>query len=448
MQGLELEEKVTMKRDRVCVLAFFIILFLGWGAGRSVAEKAKVAWVKNYEGGYEVVDLVVDSSGNVYVTGTTFPPSGSDFVTIKYNSSGEEQWIARYGKAERDDAPAALKVDRAGNVYVTGDSHGGSSAYDMLTIKYNPSGKLVWSKRLNNPENNSDYANDITVDKAGNVYVTGASEFDATEHDIVTVKYSSSGKLKWAKRLVGPAVFPNRRDDFGRRIETDSAGNIYVTGWSDASSADIVTIKFSGSGQVLWDRRYDGPDHMTDEPSGLAVGPGGIAYVVGSSNGSSSQNIVLIKYSASGEQQWAQRYELRGGEANDIFLDKSGNVYVTGSGNFSGNSKFVTLKYDPTGARKWVALYSTVDGSAAYSIDGDESGNVYVTGSGETKAVSYEIVTIKYDAQGKKKWAAIYSGPTKWDRGRAVALDPSGAVIVAGESRNAGWVIVKYIQEP
>jgi uncharacterized delta-60 repeat protein len=440
-----------MKRDRVCILAFFIILFVGWAAGRSVAEDAKATWVSHYKGGDEVADLFVDSSGNIYVTGTTNsnPP---DFVTVKYDSSGIQLWEARYGTTGGEDKPAALKVNRAGNVYVTGDSYGGSSAYDFLTIKYDPSGKLVWFKRLNNPENNSDFANDIALDKAGYVYVTGGSRFDATDYDIVTVKYSSSGQLKWAKRLSGPGILPNWKDDFGRFIETDRAGNIYVTGTSDASSTDIVTIKFNKSGKVLWDKRYDGPDHMYDEPSGLAVSPEGNVYVAGNSTGSrTSEDIILIKYSASGKQQWVERYTSPGDgpeDAQDIFLDKSGNVYVTGSGNFSGHNKFVTLKYDPTGAREWVALYALTYSSGAYSIDGDDSGNVYVTGSGMTKTVSDKIVTIKYDAQGEKKWVALYSGPKKFDIGRAIAVDPSGAVIVAGDSLNTGWVIIKYVQEP
>lgn len=439
-----------MKKDRVCVLAFFIILFLAWGAGHSVAENATAAWISHYKGGDKVIDLVVDSLGNIYVTGTTDsnPP---DIVTVKYDSSGLQLWEARYKNAGGEDGPAALKVDGAGNVYVTGYCDGGRSGYDWLTIKYNSSGKQVWFKRLNSPDNHQDYANDIALDKAGNLYVTGGSRYDATDLDIVTVKYSPSGQLKWAKRLSGPGILPNWKDDFGRCIEIDKAGNTYVAGFSESSSRDIVTIKFNSSGQVLWDKRYDGPDHGNDEPSGLAVSAEGNIYVTGNSYGSgTSEDMFLIKYSASGEQQWVERYASPGSgpeDAQDIFLDKSGNVYVTGSGNFGGHNKFVTLKYDPAGARKWVALYSTYYGSGAYSIDGDDSGNVYVTGAGMTKTVSDEIITIKYNAQGKKKWAAIYSGPTKFDVGKAIALDPWGAVIMAGESLNAGWVIIKYLQE-
>jgi uncharacterized delta-60 repeat protein len=439
-----------MKKDRVCVLAFFIILFLAWVAGPCAAEKVRTAWTSHYEAGDKVIDLVMDSSGNIYVTGTT-DSNGPDIVTVKYDSSGTLLWEARYRNAEGEDGPGALKVDGAGNVYVTGYCDGGRSGYDWLTIKYNSSGKQVWFKRLNNPENHQDYANDIVLDKAGNVYITGCSRYDATDLDIVTVKYSPSGALKWAKRLSGPGILPNWRDDNGRCIGIDKAGNIYVAGYSESSSRDIVTIKFKSSGQVLWDKRYDGPDHGNDEPSGLAVDTDGNVYVTGNSYGSgTSEDMFLIKYSASGEQKWVERYTSPGEgpeDAQDIFLDKSGNVYVTGSGNFSGHNKFVTLKYDPTGARKWVALYALTYSSGAYSIDGDDSGNVYVTGGGMTETLIDKMVTIKYNAQGKKKWTALYSGPNKDDDGRAIALDPSGAVIVAGESWDAGWVIIKYIQE-
>ena len=65
--------------------------------------------------------IAVDGSGNLYVTGV----DGDGWGTIKYNSSGEEQWVAHYNSG----TPAAIAIDKAGNVYVSG----GDS--DYVTIK-------------------------------------------------------------------------------------------------------------------------------------------------------------------------------------------------------------------------------------------------------------------------------------------------------------------------
>ena len=80
----------------------------------------------------------MDGSGNVYVTGQSIGSGTSnDYCTIKYNSSGVQQWIARYdGPGNSDDWAYSIAVDGSGNVYVTGQSTGSGPGEDYATIKY------------------------------------------------------------------------------------------------------------------------------------------------------------------------------------------------------------------------------------------------------------------------------------------------------------------------
>ena len=59
------------------------------------------AWVNRYNGPVSDLDranaMVVDASGNVYVTGRSANIGiAPDYATIKYNASGIEQWVRRY----------------------------------------------------------------------------------------------------------------------------------------------------------------------------------------------------------------------------------------------------------------------------------------------------------------------------------------------------------------
>jgi hypothetical protein len=80
----------------------------------------------------------VDDSGNVYVTGESLGMGAYvDFVTIKYDSLGNEVWIQKYhGQAEGWNAGRDVALDDSGNVYVAGYSEGGVTGYDFATIKY------------------------------------------------------------------------------------------------------------------------------------------------------------------------------------------------------------------------------------------------------------------------------------------------------------------------
>jgi uncharacterized delta-60 repeat protein len=421
----------------------------GPDGGRGIATSPKVSWIKTFKAGDEVVDLSVDASGNVFVVGTT-DTNTQDYMLVKYDPRGKQMWTARYDIEGGQDNPSAIAVDPAGNAYVTGSSDGWHTYSDFLTVKYKPTGKREWVARLNGAEGNADFANGVAVDGSGNVFVTGSSRSDATDYDIVTVKYNSAGLFQWGVLHIGPGLFYPWRDDVGRYIKTDAAGNVYVAGTSESGSCDIVTIKYDAAGKVIWDARYDGPTHGNDEPKGLAIDSAGNVYVAGNGYSSSSgDDIILIKYDSAGQFQWSKSYTSPSDypeDAQDIGLDTSGNVYVTGSTNVSGTNKYITLKYSPAGARLWAAKYGYGYGGGAYSLDIDGSGNVYVTGDVHTPKSSNDIVTLKYNPKGKIVWNAVYSSATEdsFDIGRAVVVDPSGAVLVAGDRLDAGWVVIKY----
>jgi len=116
--------------------------------------------------------------------------TGFDYVTIKYDSSGNEEWVHRYNNelVNGNDEASDMVLDSAGNIYVTGRSQGSGTGYDYCTIKYNSEGNMVWRVRYNHSDGD-DEARAVVVDSAGNVYVTGRSKGNGTGFDYATVKY-------------------------------------------------------------------------------------------------------------------------------------------------------------------------------------------------------------------------------------------------------------------
>jgi hypothetical protein len=84
----------------------------------------------------------------------------------------------------------AMALDSSGNIYVTGGSVASGTSDDCVTIKYDTSGNQLWVARYNGPANSIEYTEAIAVDSSGNVYVTGPSQGSGTDDDYVTIKYS------------------------------------------------------------------------------------------------------------------------------------------------------------------------------------------------------------------------------------------------------------------
>jgi uncharacterized delta-60 repeat protein len=428
---------------------------------RASSIAVRLAGVARYNGPGNGTDtataVAVDNFGNVYVTGFSLGSGGNlDYATIKY-SAGRQQWVRRYdGPGNSADEATAIAVDNSGNVYVTGWSYAAPNTNDQdyATIKYNSAGEQQWVARYNGPGNLGDEATAIAVDASGNVYVTGGSSSSPGNSDYATIKYNSSGEQQWVARYSGGADY----GDFANAIAVDNSGNVYVTGSSGYGNSDYATIKYNSSGEQQWVARYDGPGHNLDAAYAIAVDSSGNVYVTGFSSGI-DLDYATIKYNSAGQQQWVARYNgpaNRFDEAAAIAIDGFGNVYVTGEslGSDSGLD-FVTIKYNSSGQEQWVARYNgPANGhDAAHAIAVDSSGNVYVTGFSEGSRSSGDYATIKYNSAGQEQWVARYSGPgNDWDEATGIAVDGLGNVYVTGKSTGWGtnwdYATIKYEQLP
>jgi Tol biopolymer transport system component len=260
------------------------------------------SWPVTYDNGGDdfATAIAVDGQRKVYVTGYSEgfnPATGLDYATVKCSTKGQVRWVQRYNNTQTngDDIANAIALDPSGNVIVTGSSEStGTSGKtsDFLTIKYNSSGGQVWKRRYYSPtENVNEVAHSVAVDGSGNIYVTGYIETINNEKDFLTIKYDASGNFQWAKTFNGSGS----DDDVAARIVLDDG--VYVGGWSTGENTeqDYLVIKYSSAGAELDTWTYDfggGEDALT----GLAVNSGNV-YMTGYSwgNGSTNYDIATAK---------------------------------------------------------------------------------------------------------------------------------------------------------
>jgi len=257
-------------------------------------------WTNLYNGPGNSSDqataIAVDSSGNVFVTGFSIGSGGSDdYATLAYSNAGVPSWTSRYnGPGDGPDQANAIAVDGSGNVFVTGSSTGPRGSDDYATIKYSGAGVPMWTNRYSGPGSN-DVATAIALDSSGNVFVTGYSLSSSNGYDYATIKYSGAGPPLWTNLYNGPG----NGSDQATGVAVDSGGNVFVTGLSSGiGSVDYATIAYSGAGAPLWTNRSGSPNH-SDRAQALVVDVNGNVIVTGYSLGSGSgYDYVTIKYSA------------------------------------------------------------------------------------------------------------------------------------------------------
>ena len=445
-----------MKKLSILTTTLFPVLLICYGGLSQVTE----VWATRYNGPDNKNDqarlITTDASGNVIVAGTSGSKKGSFafITTVKYSPvNGTQQYVARYSGPSNtggNEYPYGLTVDNTGNIYVTGRSLGNGTGLDFVTIKYNSSLVEQWVARYNSPANLNDEPGEVQVDADGNVFVTGYSDLigNGIGEVIVTIKYNSSGGQQWiAKYDVLPNNGSNGTGEKGVSLALDGYGNVYVTG----ESAGMVTIKYNDLGMSVsqeWARNGGSNDSrkvlIDGEHNVIVTGWGA----------------KTVKYSSDGNVIWENLYTGGPSIMNpsfwDMELDASGAVYVTGISSNGSNNDYITVKYNSSGVQQWESRFNDADNERdhARAIALDGNGNAYVTGmtgakSGRNTTVYYG--TVKYNSMtGNQEWVALYKGPDNGGSdGFDVAVDAFGNVYVTGQSAiktNLDYATIKYSQ--
>jgi hypothetical protein len=399
--------KMRISLSTVALILLSInILMVSEIASAQVKKEWEAIYYGPYYGGGHASAIAVDVSGNVYVTGHTAGTPDyqdwNDYATIKYDANGNEVWVARYND-KREDAAKAISIDEAGNVYVSGGSIDWDYYIDA-TIKYDTNGNELWVASIG-----TTFAAQA-VDANGNVYITGTN--------YTTVKYDAMGNELW----VASYNSADNGRDHANGLAVDSLGNVYVTGISEKYGvSDCITVKYDANGNELWVGSYRGPGNGST-PAALAVDVVGNVYVTATSDASDGySDYATIKYDTDGNEVWVARYN---GERNRdeyavaIALDANANVYVTGVSSGAGTvTDYATVKYDTNGNQLWVARYDGIDYDYVSGLAVDATGNVYVTGTSQgtrepNHYTSLDGLTIKYDTNGNELWVLRSKGFT------------------------------------
>ena len=386
--------QITQLKKIAWPCAFAILFFKCLSL--SYATEENVIWAKSFGNLPTYIanaaGVATDSNNNVIVTGTTNMQGGwiGDYCTVKYDSDGNYLWAKFYYTGTGEEA-TGVAIDSNNNIIVTGATgvnRGTSDSY--FTIKYDPSGNVLWSKTYDTGGN--DMARGVAADSQNNIIVTGSTGI---------IKYDSDGNILWIKTDADGGI--------GSAIATDSTNNVIVTGYNGGN----YIIKYDSNGNVLWNVKGDKPYYYsygatTDSNNNIVIA---LLPIGGDTT------YFTIKYNPDGNVLWNKAYNnsTAGLMSGGVTTDSNNNVIVTFTSRGSDYS-YYGIKYDPNGNELWSkVLYDSGEWDRAAGVATDSNDNIIVTG-----ASSNQYYTIKYKSSPTIQ---ILDG-ADFSAGREVTDDP------------------------
>jgi len=374
-----------------------------------------------------------------------------------------------------------------GNIILTNPDNTGYGE-DIFFAKYDSSGSILWAKQFGGGGvYDLQECQDITIDKIGNVYLTGWFSDTITFDNIILTssgtngsgsfiaKFDTSGNVIWAKGLGGDMFTPYNS------ITTDILGNVYLTGSfkgpyisfdSDTLTGlgvNVFIAKYDSSGNIIWAKSSSGGDtgynsYITTDKIGnsyinSAFSNDTISFDNISLYNTSGHDHFIVKYDSSGNVVWAKNGDYG---FTDFIADSISNLFITGctsvssSMNFGnqslnypsyGNSDIFIFKIDTSGNVIWIKSAGGANNETGASICADIFGNLYLTGSFDSPSITFgasttvintnslgnylDIFVAEYDTSGSVLWAKSAGGSGN-DYGSCITTDVAGNIYVSG----------------
>jgi hypothetical protein len=363
-------------------------------------------------------------------------PSLLAFALVAFSlAQPDTAWLFRYPASKHGESqPLAAFVDDTGNVYVAGWSQKKPEHPGVLLLKIDSFGHLVWERTSDNVT-----AVSAARDTGGDIYIAGSST--DTSGRLHLLKYSSSGNLVW-DRSYGEAY---RRFKSWPSIAIDDSQNVYACGKADSADCGIVRIlKYRSDGVPMGVLSYT---------LGRSMSPlwGNRFHILKDGGAYLAMSIaprpeywpcrrLIVRLSSQGRVLWERTYRGLDSTWDDVEwsqADENANIYVTGTA--TRPDGFRTMKMDSSGKVVWTGLYwysQNTEGGDGFLVL--HNGCVYAASGRDTVRI------VKYDSLGNQMWLNKYgNGYTMLGYGQGydedhpsfcpMNVDDSGNVYITGE---------------
>ncbi len=321
-----------------------------------------------------------------------------------------------------NDLPGRMTVDTAGNFYISATLNSTTTVSGFAVLKYNSAGKLLGTFRYKlSPGESAGEASSVKVDKQNNIYAVGTTSLGG-----IVVSFTSGGAQRWTARFDHEPI----------ALAIDASGDIYVGGNGNAGGSDgagpllnWLVVKYSNAGKVLWEQRHTGNPGQDSRVRDIQLDSAGNPIVFGTTSNNPqilTNNMTVAKLNPEGDLLWAKDSSVLHTSLvpGGLAIDAGGNIYATGTTNPpEGIATPFMVKYNASGVLQFTLQGSGAGGSSV-AIDG--AGDILLTGALINFGTPSFVSATKIHPTGKTVWV------TQIPATGIIVSDPAGNALVAG----------------
>ena len=380
--------------------------------GFEIQIPMQVEWVLNIatqkgEFTYGMVPpMELTKDGGIIVAGeyVDYDNKVEDIFLAKYDKNGNREWGVIFGEEQEMESAYCVHQTNDGGYIIVGTANVKSSTYpdsytedtDVLLIKTDSAGRLLWSKRIGGGED--EFGQFVLQTSDGGYIIAGGimylSGLNAGFSDIYLLRTDQNGNVIWSQ------VYEEDGYEEGWCVRQIKDDGYIILGQADhgtgGENTDIVLIKTDQNGNLVWKKYYGG--------EGLEVAyclletkdAGFIIFGATSSYGVGGSDLYLVKTDKNGNIEWSRTF---GGEKDEIGIaikETSDGGYLLGGSSFSKYEHepyWYVIKVDSKGNMEWGEV---IENRICIGLLAETEDGGYIIGGPVSVSEKTEIKIIKY----------------------------------------------------
>lgn len=282
---------------------------------------------------------------------------------------------------------------------------------------------------------NNDRANSVLEVNGGYIAQGYSSNFDNVG-DMVILKLDLNGQLVWSQAYGNAGTKQEGYD-----LSTAASGTILSCGYdhSGANGYDAFLVKTDAQGNELWSKTYGwGYDEKAKSVQEMSNGKIAVLVEVDIPGATEIVTVLLI-LNANGSLGY---YNVILGTPREVIETTDGNLLMVVSQlDDNAYAQIHTRKVSPTGATIWETSVPNAFNDIGYGVSESTNGNFYITGSTQVGApLDYltDLYVVCLDSNGDLLWTENHGASNKYDGGYSIVATSDNALAVTGRTSSYG----------